>query len=175
MDKNKPDIEKTPSTNKIILDYLLYLSIQSRLKQASIELLELSFPLPKEQETLLERKKRWIESATRAEQDKNAVESVVTGILSHHCHKPLDFKHDCHFEQRLHVCQLTNLSLVDLMPRDMFNAVVIVIEPTTFRTMCSVNQFSPLSVDAIVSKVVLDVVYLHCHAPTGLIEPFRRL
>ncbi|KAG1468991.1 hypothetical protein G6F56_003522 [Rhizopus delemar] len=109
MDKNKPDIEKTPSTNKIILDYLLYLSIQSRLKQASIELLELSFPLPKEQETLLERKKRWIESATRAEQDKNAVESVVTGILSHHCHKPLDFKHDCHFEQRLHVCQLTNL------------------------------------------------------------------
>jgi hypothetical protein len=69
----------TPSTNKIILDYLLYLSIQSRLKQASVELLELSFPLPKERETLEERKKRWIESAAKAEQDKHAVEAIVAG------------------------------------------------------------------------------------------------
>lgn len=69
----------TPSTNKIILDYLLYLSIQSRLKQASVELLELSFPLPKERETLEERKKRWVESAAKAEQDKHAVEAIVAG------------------------------------------------------------------------------------------------
>ncbi|KAI9253580.1 hypothetical protein BY458DRAFT_521898 [Sporodiniella umbellata] len=106
---NKLSNEKGPSTNKIILDYLLYLSIQSRLKQASIELLELSSPLPKEQEILKERKKRWIESANKAEQDKNAVESIVKGVLSNQCQKPLLFKHDCHFEQRLHVCQLTNL------------------------------------------------------------------
>ncbi|KAG1090121.1 hypothetical protein G6F59_009226 [Rhizopus arrhizus] len=99
----------TPSTNKIILDYLLYLSIQSRLKQASVELLELSFPLPKERETLEERKKRWIESAAKAEQDKHAVEAIVAGILSSHCNKTLSFKRDCHFEQRLHLCQLTNL------------------------------------------------------------------
>lgn len=69
----------TPSTNKIILDYLLYLSIQSRLNQASIELLELSDPLPKEKERLEVRKKRWVESATKAEQDKRAVESIVAG------------------------------------------------------------------------------------------------
>ncbi|CEG70511.1 hypothetical protein RMATCC62417_06394 [Rhizopus microsporus] len=99
----------TPSTNKIILDYLLYLSIQSRLNQASIELLELSDPLPKEKERLEVRKKRWVESATKAEQDKRAVESIVAGILSSHCNKTPSFKHDHHFEQRLHLCQLTNL------------------------------------------------------------------
>lgn len=70
------------STNKIILDYLLFLSIQSRLKQARVELLELSTPLPqsKEDNTTVEiRKQRWEDTASKAEQDKNAVESIVAG------------------------------------------------------------------------------------------------
>lgn len=76
---------KTPSsqsTNKIILDYLLYLSIQSRLKQARVELLELSSPLPqseKDDNAVEMRKQRWIDTASKAEQDKNAVESIVAG------------------------------------------------------------------------------------------------
>lgn len=70
------------STNKIILDYLLYLSIQSRLKQARVELLELSSPLPQSKEddnTIKLRKQRWVDTASKAEQDKNAVESIVAG------------------------------------------------------------------------------------------------
>ncbi|KAI8644649.1 hypothetical protein BD408DRAFT_441629 [Parasitella parasitica] len=100
------------STNKIILDYLLYLSIQSRLKQARVELLELSMPLPqsKEDNSALEiRKQRWEDSASKAEQDKNAVESIVAGILSSHCNRTPSFRIDSNFEQRLHLCQLTNL------------------------------------------------------------------
>lgn len=72
----------TQSTNKVILDYLLYLSIQSRLKQARVELLELSTPLPgvKDDGVIFEsRRKRWEETALKAEQDKNAVESIVAG------------------------------------------------------------------------------------------------
>ncbi|KAI8996967.1 hypothetical protein BDB01DRAFT_769321 [Pilobolus umbonatus] len=101
----------TQSTNKIILDYLLYLSIQSRLKQASVELLELSLPFPqsKEDDTFEVRKKRWMETASKAEQDKNAVESIVAGILSGHRDKKPSFEIDSHFDQRLHLCQLTNL------------------------------------------------------------------
>jgi hypothetical protein len=70
------------STNKIILDYLLFLSIQSRLKQARVELLELSTPLPQSKEdnsTVEIRKQRWEDTASKAEQDKNAVESIVAG------------------------------------------------------------------------------------------------
>lgn len=70
------------TTNKIILDYLLYLSIQSRLKQARVELLELSSPLPQSKEeisTIEKRKQRWTDTASKAEQDKNAVESIVAG------------------------------------------------------------------------------------------------
>lgn len=106
---------KTPSsqsTNKIILDYLLYLSIQSRLKQARVELLELSSPLPqseKDDNAVELRKQRWIDTASKAEQDKNAVESIVAGILSSHCNKTPSFRVDSNFEQRLHLCQLTNL------------------------------------------------------------------
>ncbi|KAI7870655.1 hypothetical protein BDF14DRAFT_1720494 [Spinellus fusiger] len=70
---------KASSTNKIILDYLLYLSIQSRLKQAY------------------------------AEQDKNAVESMIAGILSSRQNTKPSFQTDANFEQRLHLCQLTNL------------------------------------------------------------------
>ena len=70
-----------PSTSKIILDYLLYLSIQSRLKQATVELLELATPLPDSDNTdsLEARKKRWMETASKAEQDKHAVEAIVAG------------------------------------------------------------------------------------------------
>ncbi|GAA5801927.1 hypothetical protein HPULCUR_007385 [Helicostylum pulchrum] len=103
--------ESTQSTNKIILDYLLYLSIQSRLKQASVELLELSLPLPQSKldDSIEIRKQRWIDTASKAEQDKHAVESVVAGILSSHCNKTPFFTIDSNFEQRLHLCQLTNL------------------------------------------------------------------
>ncbi|CAO3598098.1 unnamed protein product [Absidia cylindrospora] len=98
------------TTNKIILDYLLYLSIQSRLKQAQIELLELATPLQeKDNDAIQVRKQRWVATATKAEQDKNAVESIVTGILSSHRNKRPSFQVDSHFEQRLHLCQLTNL------------------------------------------------------------------
>lgn len=106
---NVTSTSDSQSTNKIILDYLLYLSIQSRLKQARVELLELSLPLPQEDDTIQVRKQRWIDTASKAEQDKNAVESIVAGILSSHCNKTPSFKIDCHFEQRLHLCQLTNL------------------------------------------------------------------
>lgn len=69
------------TTNKIILDYLLYLSIQSRLKQSQLEVLELSTPLlqEKDQDAIQLRKERWLTTAKKAEQDKNAVESIVTG------------------------------------------------------------------------------------------------
>ncbi|KAI8334767.1 hypothetical protein BC941DRAFT_432119 [Chlamydoabsidia padenii] len=98
------------TTNKIILDYLLYLSIQSRLKQAQIELLELATPLQdKDNDAIQVRQERWVATATKAEQDKNAVESIVTGILSSHRNKRPSFQVDSHFEQRLHLCQLTNL------------------------------------------------------------------
>ncbi|KAL0089595.1 hypothetical protein F4703DRAFT_1473790 [Phycomyces blakesleeanus] len=103
---NQPS-PQAPSTNKIILDYLLYLSIQSRLKQAHVELLELSLPLP--DNDLQSRKQRWKDTASKAEQDKNAVESIVAGILSSHQNKKPSFKIDANFEQRLHLCQLTNL------------------------------------------------------------------
>ncbi|KAI8147552.1 hypothetical protein BJV82DRAFT_595978 [Fennellomyces sp. T-0311] len=102
----------TPSTNKIILDYLLYLSIQSRLKQSHVELMELSTPLPDSDNTdsLAARKKRWVDTATKAEQDKHAVEAIVAGILSAGSQiKGPSFLRDDDFEQRLHLCQLTNL------------------------------------------------------------------
>ncbi|KAI9484424.1 hypothetical protein BDB00DRAFT_855630 [Zychaea mexicana] len=102
----------TPSTNKIILDYLLYLSIQSRLKQAHVELMELATPLPDSGNTdsLEARKKRWMETASKAEQDKHAVEAIVAGILSAGSQiKGPSFIRDDDFEQRLHLCQLTNL------------------------------------------------------------------
>ncbi|KAI8379430.1 uncharacterized protein BYT42DRAFT_568752 [Radiomyces spectabilis] len=105
-----PTAATTPSTNKMILDYLLYLSIQSRLKQAQIELLELSIPLPEDKDdSVFIRQQRWQDTATKAEQDKNAVESIVAGILSGHQNKKPGFQVDSDFAQRLHLCQLTNL------------------------------------------------------------------
>ncbi|RCI03079.1 hypothetical protein CU098_012218 [Rhizopus stolonifer] len=99
------------STNKIILDYLLYLSIQSRLRQARVELLELSSPLPQSEQqddTVQKRKQVWQDTASKAEKDKNAVESIVAGILSSHCNKQIASSNAI-LEQRLHLCQLTNL------------------------------------------------------------------
>lgn len=95
----KPNVPKqqssSRSTNKIILDYLLYLSIQSRLKQARVELLELSTPFPDTDhpESIEARKKRWIETANKAEQDKNAVEAIVAGNNNHH---PVEIDNDIH-------------------------------------------------------------------------------
>ncbi|ORZ15888.1 hypothetical protein BCR42DRAFT_352890 [Absidia repens] len=99
------------STNKTILDYLLYRSTQSRLKQAQVESLEMTTYLQQNQDkdTIQEQKQRWMEMMNVAEQDKNAVESVVKGILSNHRSKRPSFEIDNHFEQRLHLCQLTNL------------------------------------------------------------------
>lgn len=48
----------------------MYLSIQSRLKQAEVELAD---------DNTEATEKRWIEAASRAEKDKRAVESVVAG------------------------------------------------------------------------------------------------
>lgn len=67
---NSTASSSTSSTNKLILDYLLYLSIQSRLKQAEVELAD---------DNTEATEKRWIEAASRAEKDKRAVESVVAG------------------------------------------------------------------------------------------------
>ncbi|ORX46505.1 hypothetical protein DM01DRAFT_1339506 [Hesseltinella vesiculosa] len=98
------------TTNKIILDYLLYLSTQSRLKQAQVELQELAAPLEKKDTDAIQiRKKRWLATSNKAEQDKNAVEAIVAGILSSHRHKRPSFQVDNDFEQRLHLCQLTNM------------------------------------------------------------------
>jgi hypothetical protein len=55
------------------------------LKQAQIELLELTTPLQdKDNDDAIQvRKQRWVATATKAEQDKNAVESIVTGKVKH--------------------------------------------------------------------------------------------
>ncbi|KAI7873808.1 hypothetical protein K492DRAFT_175299 [Lichtheimia hyalospora FSU 10163] len=84
----------TSSTNKLILDYLLYLSIQSRLDQAQVELAD---------DNTEATEKRWVEAASRAEKDKRAVESVVSGVLSGG-NAPFN-----DLDQRLHLCQLANL------------------------------------------------------------------
>ncbi|KAI7897762.1 uncharacterized protein BX663DRAFT_490590 [Cokeromyces recurvatus] len=82
-----------------------------RLRQARVELLELSTPLPsnKENDAIEKRKQRWEESASKAEQDKHAVESIIAGILSSHRNRTPSFHVDSNFEQRLHLCQLTTL------------------------------------------------------------------
>ncbi|KAJ8653336.1 hypothetical protein O0I10_010987 [Lichtheimia ornata] len=91
---NSTSSSSTSSTNKLILDYLLYLSIQSRLKQAEVELAD---------DNTEATEKRWIEAASRAEKDKRAVESVVAGVLSGG-NAPFN-----DLDQRLHLCQLANL------------------------------------------------------------------
>ncbi|KAI8348646.1 hypothetical protein BD560DRAFT_410608 [Blakeslea trispora] len=75
------------TTNAIILDYLFYQSIQSRLQKAF---------------TLAE------DEADYKSTDKNVIESVIEGILSSSKkNKEMSAK----FEQRLNLCQLTNLTM----------------------------------------------------------------
>jgi hypothetical protein len=64
----------TPSTNRLILDYLLFISIQSRLRQADIGLYH-DASQDEDEEVL----KRWTEAGTRANKDHIAVESIIHG------------------------------------------------------------------------------------------------
>ncbi|OZJ02960.1 hypothetical protein BZG36_04620 [Bifiguratus adelaidae] len=97
-----------PSTNKVILDYLLHLSIRSRLKQAELDLQEIQSKLPPGQRSEESRQERYA-TAIQAEQDKDAVESIVAGTqaqqLSHL--KTSDMSDD--LKQRLFLGQCTNL------------------------------------------------------------------
>ncbi|GAA5816954.1 hypothetical protein MFLAVUS_010489 [Mucor flavus] len=74
---------KNSTTNSMILDYLFYQSIQSRLQKAFV-----------------------IDECTTLS-DKNVIESVIDDILSSKHGK----KKDAKFEQRLNLCQLTNLTV----------------------------------------------------------------
>lgn len=92
----------TPSTNRLILDYLLFISIQSRLRQADIGLYHDASE--DEDEDAL---KRWTEAGTRANKDHIAVESIIHG------------KRGINFSTRLHGLEkitwffLSHLSLHD--------------------------------------------------------------
>lgn len=90
----------TPSTNRLILDYLLFASIQSRLRQADIGLDETQ-PSDEDEHAL----KRWTEAGIRANKDHIAVEAITQGIKSS-SRIPLQF--DVALKQRLYLCQLTN-------------------------------------------------------------------
>ncbi|RUS13671.1 hypothetical protein BC937DRAFT_94958 [Endogone sp. FLAS-F59071] len=99
-----------PSTNKVILHYLLHLSIQSRLKQADLELNELrAASTNANDEGAAERQRIRMETANRAEKDKNAVESIVSGILSSHRSRTPGVRLDLDLKHRLYLCQVTNL------------------------------------------------------------------
>ncbi|RUS30965.1 hypothetical protein BC938DRAFT_478699 [Jimgerdemannia flammicorona] len=108
--RQKPPLPSHPSTNKVILHYLLHLSIQSRLKQADLELNELRTSATSiTDEAAEERQRLRIETASRAEKDKNAVEAIVSGILSNHRIRTLGVRLDLDLKHRLYLCQLTNL------------------------------------------------------------------
>jgi hypothetical protein len=64
----------TPSTNRLILDYLLFASIQSRLRQADIGLDETQ-PSDEDEHML----KRWTEAGIRANKDHIAVKAITQG------------------------------------------------------------------------------------------------
>lgn len=64
------ETSSTPSTNRLILDYLLFISIQSRLRQADIGL------NTQEDEDSI---KRWTDAGIRANKDHIAVESIIHG------------------------------------------------------------------------------------------------
>ncbi|SAM04003.1 hypothetical protein [Absidia glauca] len=88
----------TASTNKVILDHLLYLSIRSRIKK---------------QQRHQQRQPSSHRSSpchSRRERQNKAVESMVTGILSSHRNNSKHHQElDPHFGQRLHLCQLAAL------------------------------------------------------------------
>ncbi|KAI8095066.1 uncharacterized protein B0P05DRAFT_524563 [Gilbertella persicaria] len=80
-------LNNNSTTNAMILDYLFYQSIQSRLQKA------LTF-----------------DDETEYTKDKNVIESVIEGILSSN-KKNKNKKMSAKFEQRLNLCQLTNLTM----------------------------------------------------------------
>ncbi|GAN02153.1 hypothetical protein MAM1_0017d01594 [Mucor ambiguus] len=83
---NQHQLNNSSTTNSLILDYLFYQSIQSRLQKA--------FTFDDQSEGT----------------DKNVIESVIEDILSS-TKKTKDKKVDAKFEQRLNLCQLTNLTI----------------------------------------------------------------
>jgi hypothetical protein len=64
------ETSSTPSTNRLILDYLLFVSIQSRLRQADIGL-----NTQQDEDSI----KRWTDAGIRANKDHTAVESIIHG------------------------------------------------------------------------------------------------
>ncbi|ORZ09854.1 hypothetical protein BCR42DRAFT_454821 [Absidia repens] len=83
-------LPQSASTNKTILDQLLYLSIQSRLDQHD----------PTQQKS---------SHRAKHEKHKKAVESIVTGILSSHRNNMKNnYNLDTQFRQRLDLCRLTH-------------------------------------------------------------------
>ncbi|CEP07485.1 hypothetical protein [Parasitella parasitica] len=82
---NQHQLNNTSTTNSLILDSLFYQSIQSRLQKA--------FTFDDHSDGT----------------DKNVIESVIEGILS--STKKSKKKVDAKFEQRLNLCQLTNLTI----------------------------------------------------------------
>ncbi|KAI8638387.1 hypothetical protein BD408DRAFT_351916 [Parasitella parasitica] len=82
---NRNHLNNTSTTNSLILDSLFYQSIQSRLQKAFT-----------------------FDDHTDGT-DKNVIESVIEGILS--STKKSKKKVDAKFEQRLNLCQLTNLAI----------------------------------------------------------------
>ncbi|CAO3624885.1 unnamed protein product [Cunninghamella blakesleeana] len=99
--KKKIELPYQSSTNKTILDHLLYLSIQSRLTQH-------------------------IQHNNNNKQvvKNKVVDSIVTGILSSHLNNKkskfsFSTKENNHFNRRLHLCQLTDMifgSRYDISP-----------------------------------------------------------
>ncbi|KAK4514036.1 uncharacterized protein ATC70_006044 [Mucor velutinosus] len=83
---NQHQTNNASTTNSLILDYLFYQSIQSRLQKA--------FTFDDQSDGT----------------DKNVIESVIEGILSS-TKKTKNKKVDAKFEQRLNLCQLTNLTI----------------------------------------------------------------
>ncbi|KAI9288069.1 hypothetical protein BC943DRAFT_335046 [Umbelopsis sp. AD052] len=92
------ETSSTSSTNRLILDYLLFISIQSRLRQADIGL-----NTQEDDDSI----KRWTDAGIRANKDHIAVESIIHGVKSTSQSKiPLQFDGD--LKQRIYLCQLTN-------------------------------------------------------------------
>ncbi|CAO3596066.1 unnamed protein product [Absidia cylindrospora] len=83
-------LPQSSSTNKTILNQLLYLSIQSRLNRHE----------PTQQK---------FSHRSKHEKHKKAVESIVTGILSSHRNNmKTNYNMDSQFRQRLDLCRLTH-------------------------------------------------------------------
>ncbi|KAI9310752.1 hypothetical protein BX666DRAFT_2004413 [Dichotomocladium elegans] len=101
-----------PSTtpSKVLFDFLLHKSIQSRLAQGALELEELEVHPAAPKRPLETRQSEWLEAAYKAEKDKHAVEAIIPGILSvgSKVNTP-SFAVDYESRQRLHLCQLSTI------------------------------------------------------------------